>query len=231
MNVRCSKILVVEDDPLVNHAVGSALRKAGYEVSRCENGKDALHLHQTEHFDVILLDLGLPDIDGIEVLTEIRRHNENTPVLILTARDSIKDRVLGLDEGADDYLVKPFSIKELEARIRMLSRRINIGRETSLTCADLSLDKEGRVATRGGEELFLSPREFDLLMYFMERCGEVITRTMLAEDVWHYKSRVTPINNIIDVQMHRLRDKVDKAYPVKLIHTVRGIGFILKESE
>jgi two-component system copper resistance phosphate regulon response regulator CusR len=225
------KILVVEDDMKVSHTVSTSLRKAGYDTARFGSGKDALEFLSGERVDLVLLDLGLPDIDGLDVLLEIRTQSPGTPVLILTARDAVKDRVAGLDAGADDYLVKPFSLSELEARVRALSRRVDIGREAVLSCEDLELDTQARSATRNAEEIVLSPREFDLLVYLVERQGEVVTRTMLAEDVWHYTSRVTPIDNVIDVQMHRLREKIQSGHETKLLHTVRGVGFTLKAPE
>jgi DNA-binding response OmpR family regulator len=153
------------------------------------------------------------------------------PVLILTARDAVKDRIAGLDGGADDYLVKPFSLSELLARVRALARRVELGRQTVFKCADLELDNGTRTAVRAGQALDLSPREFDLLRYFLERQGQVITRSMLARDVWKYNSRVTPIDNVIDVQMSRLREKLDKPCAAPLIHTVRGVGFSIGAPE
>ena len=219
------QVLIVEDDPKVAHSVFASLRKHGFHGFRCGAAAEAIHCFEGEHIDIVVLDLGLPDRDGMEVLRHIREKRSAIPVLILTARDAIKDRIAGLDGGADDYLVKPFSLSELLARLRALARRIELGRQSTLRCEDLELDTANRTATRAGQRLDLSPREFDLLHYLLERQSQVVTRSMLARDVWKYNSRVTPIDNVIDVQMSRLRDKVDKPYTTGLIHTVRGVGF------
>jgi len=219
------QILVVEDDPKVAHSIFASLREHGFQAFRCGTAADAIARFETEHVDIVVLDLGLPDVDGMEVLRHIRTKGPSVPVLILTARDAVKDRIAGLDGGADDYLVKPFSLSELLARLRALARRVELGRQTTLNCQDLELDLATRTATRAGQRLDLSPREFDLLRYLLERQGQVVTRSMLSRDVWKYNSRVTPIDNVIDVQMTRLRDKVDKPFATGLIHTVRGVGF------
>jgi DNA-binding response OmpR family regulator len=220
-----SHVLVVEDDPKVAQTLCASLRQGGFTAHRCGSGEQALRLFETERVDLVILDLGLPDTDGMEVLRRIRTESPGLPVLILTARDAVKDRIAGLDGGADDYLVKPFSLSELLARIRALSRRAERSRQARISCGDLDLDTDIRSATRAGQAINLSPREFDLLLYLVERQGQVITRSMLARDVWKYTSRVTPIDNVIDVQMSRLRDKVDKPFPAALIRTVRGVGF------
>jgi DNA-binding response OmpR family regulator len=219
------QILVVEDDPKVAHSVSASLREQGFLVFRCGTATDAIDRFEGEHVDIVVLDLGLPDVDGMEVLRRIRIKSPHVPVLILTARDAVKDRIAGLDAGADDYLVKPFSLSELLARLRALERRVELGRQPVLRCEDLELDVATRTATRAGQRLDLSPRELDLLRYLLERRGQVVTRSMLSRDVWKYNSRVTPIDNVVDVQMSRLRDKVDKPYATHLIQTVRGVGF------
>jgi len=222
----CS-VLVVEDDAKVSHTIVASLRESGLHAVRCGTAAEAVARLDTTRVDVAVLDLGLPDRDGMEVLRHIRSKSPSLPVLILTARDAVQDRIIGLDGGADDYLVKPFSLPELLARIRALVRRVELGRQTVLTCEDLEVDTASRTAKRAGQLLDLSPREFDLLRYLLEHQGEVVTRTMLAADVWKYHSRVTPIDNVIDVQMSRMREKVDKPFPRALIHTVRGVGFTL----
>ena len=222
------EVVVVEDDPKVAQAVVVSLRREGLGAARCATGREALARFDTARVDLVILDLGLPDLDGLEVLRRLRRRSPGTPVLILTARDAVRDRVAGLDAGADDYLVKPFSLPELVARVRALARRVERAHQARLRCADLELDVTGRLARRAGQELVLSPRELDLLHYLLQRQGEVVTRSMLAQDVWKYTSRVTPIDNVIDVQVSRLRDKVDKPFAEPLIHTVRGVGFILE---
>lgn len=221
------QILVVEDDAKVAHSVSASLAQHGFRALRCGTGEDAIARFENEHVDILVLDLGLPDFDGMDVLRRVRSKSPGIPVLILTARDAVKDRIAGLDAGADDYLVKPFSLSELLARIRALARRVDLGRQSTLACADLELDITNRSARRAGQLLNLSPREFELLRYLLERQGQVVTRSMLAREVWKYTSRVTPIDNIIDVQMSRLREKVDKPCPVGLIQTVRGVGFTI----
>lgn len=225
------QVLVVEDDPKLAYAMAASLREQGLCPIRCGNGQEALHHFEQSHVDIVILDLGLPDMDGMDVLRRIRARSPAVPLLILTARDAVLDRVAGLDGGADDYLVKPVSLSELQARIRALARRVELGRQPTLTCADLELDPLNRTAVRAGKTLDLSPREFDLLHYLVERRGQVVTRSMLAHDVWKYTSRATPIDNIIDVQVSRLREKVDKPFGVGLIRTVRGVGFTVGPSE
>lgn len=223
-------ILIVEDDDKVSHAISTSLREQGFGTIRCGTGEEAHARLQDSHVDLVLLDLGLPDMDGLEVLQQLRASTRTIPVLILTARDAVSDRIAGLDTGADDYLVKPFSMPELHARVRALHRRVELGRTSSLSCGDLEVDLAKRSAQRDGQSLDLSPKDFDLLWYLLEHQGEVVTRTMLAEEVWKYSSRATPIDNVIDVQMSRLRDKVDKPFDQRLIHTVRGVGFTMGES-
>lgn len=224
-------MLVVEDDPKVAQSLYASMIQHGFQAFRCRTGEEAITRFETEHVDVVVLDLGLPDVDGMEVLRRIRVKSSSLPVLILTARDALKDRIAGLDGGADDYLIKPFSLSELLARLRALARRVELGRQSTLTCEDLNLDSAKRAAVRAGQLLDLSPREFDLLRYLLERQGQVVTRSMLSRDVWKYNSRVTPIDNVIDVQMSRLRDKVDKPFPKNLIQTVRGVGFTIGATE
>ena len=183
------------------------------------------------HFDLILLDVTLPARSGLEVLGDIRRAGLKTPVLILTSRDSIEDRVHGLDAGADDYLVKPFAFPELLARVRALMRRNLPPASSSLQIADLSLEMEGRTAMRAGKKLELTAREFDLLEYLLVNRGIVVSREMLAREVWKQVMRYTPLDNVIDVQITRLRRKLDGEFQKKLLHTVRGVGFVLRENE
>lgn len=221
------EILLVEDDAKLAHTIVSSLRSKAIHVLRCRTGEDAEERFDQGRIDLVILDLGLPDMDGMEVLARIRARTPSTPVLILTARDAVTDRVAGLDGGADDYLVKPVSLSELHARVRALARRVKLGRQSVLSCEDLHVDAVRRTATRAGTQLDLSPREFDLLAYLIDHHGEVVTRSMLARDVWKYHSRVTPIDNIVDVQVSRLREKVEKPFGTPLIHTVRGVGFVM----
>jgi len=182
-------------------------------------------------FDLIVLDLMLPGRDRIEVLTTLRKRGMQTPVLILTAKDTIEDRVLGLDSGADDYLIKPFAFPELLARIRALLRRGRTDQVLRLKVGDLEMDLAPRKVIQGSQLLDLTAREFELLEYLLRHHNQFVSREMLTRDVWKEPSRATPLDNVIDVHIARLRKKVDQDFPVKLIHTVRGVGFILREGE
>lgn len=224
-------ILLVEDERKLAEAVAEGLQGEGYAVTVAPSGEDALSSVRRLHFDLVLLDVMLPRRSGLDLLADMRRTGLNVPVLILTSRDSIEDRVLGLDAGADDYLVKPFAFAELLARIRALMRRNLPASPSSLRIADLTLELDGRTATRGGRKLDLTAREFDLLEYLMLNCGSVVSREMLAREVWKQVMRYTPLDNVIDVQITRLRRKLDSDFPGKLLHTVRGVGFVLREDE
>jgi DNA-binding response OmpR family regulator len=193
-------------------------------------GEDAFFRLNTETFDLILLDLGLPGRDGLQILTTLRGQGVKTPVLVLTARDTLQDRVAGLDSGADDYLVKPFAFAELLARIRALMRR-GQGEAPRLAVGDLRMDLITRKVTRAGEPVELTVREFELLEYLMRFEGQVVSRETLARDVWKETARTTPLDNVIDVHIARLRRKVDVDRAIKMIHTVRGVGFMLREGE
>jgi two-component system copper resistance phosphate regulon response regulator CusR len=182
-----------------------------------------------EAFRLVVLDWMLPGHDGLHILEQMRASGLRTPVLLLTARDAIEDRVLGLDSGADDYLVKPFAFAELLARIRLLLRRGSEAEPLRKQIADLVLDLESRRVTRGKEEVVLRPREFDLLAYLLRHQGQTVTRKMLAHDVWREPRRATPLDNVIDVHVTHLRRKIDEGRETKLIHTIRGVGFVLRE--
>lgn len=223
------RILVVEDEKKVAKALGDGLGAQGYEVAVAHTGEEGFFQLNEHTFDLVLLDLMLPGRDGYEVLGAMRKRGMTTPVLILTARDAIEDRVLGLDTGADDYLVKPFAFPELLARIRALLRRGATEPATRLRLADLEMDVMARRAVRNSHGLHLTAREFELLEYLLRHRGEVVSREMLARDVWQTPSRATPIDNVIDVHIARLRRKVDDPFEQKLIHTVRGIGFVARE--
>jgi DNA-binding response OmpR family regulator len=225
------RLLVVEDEPKIARVVAEALRSDHYDVAVAGNGEDGFFRASAEVFDLVVLDVMLPGRSGFEILQALRQRLVHTPVLILTARDSIDDRVVGLDLGADDYLVKPFAIPELLARIRALLRRGRPSDVLRLKAADLELDIVARRATRGERPLDLTVREFDLLEYLLRHQGHLVSREMLAHDVWKEPRRATPIDNVIDVQMTRLRRKVDAAGAPRLIHTVRGVGFVLREDE
>lgn len=222
------RALIVEDDGKVAGALKAGLTAEGYEAVVSRTGEDGYFRATTEPFDVIVLDLGLPGRDGLEILSGLRGRGLTVPVLVLTARDTVEDRVSGLDHGADDYLVKPFAFAELLARLRSLLRRGKSDQSLRLVMADLELDPITRVAQRAGIMIDLTAREFDLLAYLLRYQGQVVSREMLARDVWKEPSRGTPLDNVIDVHVTRLRRKIDADAPQKLIHTLRGVGFTLK---
>jgi len=225
------RILVVEDEAKVAKALKEGLEAEHYEVMVARTGEEGFFLANAQTFDLVVLDLMLPGRDGIEVLNTLRKQGLQTPVLILTARDTVEDRVVGLDSGADDYLVKPFAFPELVARIRALLRRGRSDQVLRLKLADLEMDLVTHTAMRGGQALALTAREFDLLEYLLRQQGHVVSREMLARDVWKETSRATPLDNVIDVHVARLRRKVDGPFDVKLLQTVRGVGFVLREGE
>jgi two-component system, OmpR family, copper resistance phosphate regulon response regulator CusR len=225
------RILVVEDELKVANALKEGLEDERYEAVIAHTGEDAFFRINTEQFDVILLDVMLPGRDGLQILTSIRKHGINTPVLLLTARDSLQDRVAGLNSGADDYLVKPFAFAELVARIRALLRRGRTAETLRLSVGDLDMDLVTRKVLRAGRSVELTTREFELLEYLLRHQGQVVLRDTLAREVWKETTRGTPLNNVIDVHIARLRRKVDLDQPVKLIHTIRGVGFMLREGE
>ncbi len=224
-----SRILVVEDESKVARALREGLERQGYEVVIAPNGEEGFFLVNAEKFDLVLLDLMLPGRDGLQVLSTLRKRGLQTPVLILTARDAIEDRVEGLDKGADDYLVKPFAFPELLARVRALLRRSE--QAPQLRLADLEMDVITRKAKRRGQYLELTAREFELLEYLLRHKEQVVSREMLARNVWKEPARATPLDNVMDVHINRLRRKVDEPFDRKLIHTVRGVGFVLREEE
>jgi len=225
------RILVVEDEQKVADALREGLEDDGYDVVVERTGEGAFFRVNTETFDVVLLDLTLPGRDGLEILRALRKRRMETPVLVLTARDSLEDRVTGLDAGADDYLVKPFAFAELLARIRALVRRGRVADAPRLSVGDLEMDLVTRKVLRGGRQVDLTVREFELLEFLMRYQGQVVSRETLARDVWKETARTTPLDNVIDVHIARLRRKVDLEQAVKLIHTVRGVGFMLREGE
>jgi DNA-binding response OmpR family regulator len=225
------RILVVEDEQKVADALREGLEAEKYDVVVERTGEAAFFRVNTETFDAVLLDLGLPGRDGLEILRAIRAREMRTPVLVLTARDSLQDRITGLDTGADDYLVKPFAFAELVARIRALVRRGRAADSPRLAAGDLDVDLISRKVTRGGKPVELTVREFELLVYLLRHQGQVVPRETLARDVWQETARTTPLDNVIDVHIARLRRKVDADQPVKMIHTVRGVGFMLREGE
>ena len=225
------RILIVEDEKKVADAVREGLSGEHYEAVVARTGEDAFFRINTETFDVILLDIMLPGRDGLEVLKTIRAQGVTTPVLILTARHTLEDRIVGLDAGADDYLVKPFAFAELLARIRALLRRGRPEDTLRLQVGDLEMDLVTRKVARSGATIELTAREYELLEYLMRHGGQDVPRETLARDVWKETDRGTPLNNVIDVHIARLRRKVDQDPWTKLIHTVRGVGFVLRSDE
>jgi two-component system copper resistance phosphate regulon response regulator CusR len=223
------RVLIVEDDEKTACALASGLQAEGFSAAIKHTGEAGLSALAVESFDVIVLDWMLPGRDGLEVLKALRARGMATPVLLLTARDAVADRVLGLESGADDYLIKPFAFAELVARVRSLVRRVPVAEPLRRRLADLTLDLETRTVWRGEQRIELTSREFDLLAYLMRQPGQVVTREMLAKDVWRETKRVTPLDNVIDVHIGHLRRKVDEGRRTTLIQTVRGVGFVLRE--
>jgi two-component system, OmpR family, copper resistance phosphate regulon response regulator CusR len=219
---------VVEDERKVARALEEGLEGESYTVALAHTGEEGFFLANSERFDLVILDIMLPGRNGIEVLSAMRKGGLRTPVLVLTAKDAVEDRVLGLDAGADDYLVKPFAFPELSARVRALLRRGKAETPLTLQLEDLQMDIVSRTVKRGDQELDLTTREYELLEYLLRHQGQVVSREMLARDVWKETVRHSPLDNVIDVHMVRVRRKVDEGVATKLVHTVRGVGFVLK---
>ena len=221
------RILVIEDDEETAAYVVGGLEEEGHTITRAANGRDGLFLGASETFDLLVVDRMLPELDGLSVVKTLRSGKIETPVLFLTTMSGINDRVSGLEAGGDDYLVKPFAFAELVARVNALGRRPRrIATETQFKVADLELDLLSRVVKRAGREIALQPREFRLLEYLMRHAGQVVTRTMLLENVWDY--HFDPRTNIVESHLSRLRTKVDKGFSPELIHTVRGAGYCVR---
>jgi len=223
------QILIVEDESKLAYALQQGLEEEDYSAAVALSGEEALRWLERGTPDLVLLDVMLPKRNGLSVLRELRRDGLPVPVLLLTALDSVEDRVLGLDAGADDYLVKPFAFPELLARVRALLRRTATAPQSTLDFDGLHMDLAGRTTSRDGVALELTSREFDLLEYLMLNRGRVVSREMLTRDVWKETLRYTSLDNVIDVQIARLRRKIDDPFDAKLLHTVRGIGFVLRE--
>jgi two-component system OmpR family response regulator len=219
--------LLIEDDDSIAEFVARGLREAGFAVDRSSDGAEGLASALRQDYDVAVVDLMLPKRSGLSVIEELRRKGVLTPVLILSARQTVDDRVRGLQTGGDDYLTKPFAFAELLARVQALVRRATRSPEpTTLTVEDLVLDLLSRRVTRAGTPIDLRPREFTLLEYLMRNAGKVVSKTMILSHVWEYN--FDPQTNIVDVLVSRLRDKVDRSFESKLIHTVRGVGYVLR---
>jgi len=221
------RILIVEDEKRLSSFLRRALREDGYAVDLCHDGVEGSHLALSENYDAILLDLQLPGQDGMSILRELRRKKKKTPVIVLTARDTVKDRVLGLDEGADDYLVKPFSLDELRARVRAIFRRGTGTPSTVLTFSDLSMNLVDRSVQRAGRPITLTQKEFSLLEYLLRNPEAVLSRTSIGEHVWNYDFDWG--SNVVDVFINQLRNKTEEKGEPRLIQTVRGVGYVLRE--
>jgi two-component system OmpR family response regulator len=222
------RILFVEDDRAIASFVVKGLKEANHVVDHVDNGEDGLHRALTEEYDLAIIDIMLPKLDGLSLIKELRRYNPNIPVIILSAKRSIDDVVTGLEIGSDDYLTKPFAFAELIARIQALARRAKgLPETTRLTVADLTMDLLTREVKRSERLINLQPREFALLEYLMRNVGRLVTKTMIMEHVWDYN--FDPQTNVVEARISRLREKIDKEFEKRLIHTVRGAGYILKE--
>ena len=223
------RLLLVEDDPKIASFIEKGLKQAGFAVDHAGNGEDGLHMAQTEPYDTAIIDIMLPKLDGLSLIETLRNQKINTPVLILSAKRSVDDRVLGIQRGGDDYLVKPFAFSELLVRVQALIRRATGATEpSSLTVGDLSVDLLKRQVYRSGEKIELQPREFALLEYLMRNAERTVSKTMILEHIWDF--HFDPQTNVVDVLVCRLRGKIDKEFSNKVIHTVRGVGYVLKES-
>ena len=223
------RVLLIEDDEKVFSLVARGLKEAGFAVDRAADGEEGLHLALTEPYDTAIVDIMLPKLDGLRLIEELRRQKVNTPILILSAKRSLDDRVRGLQGGSDDYLTKPFAFSELLARVQALIRRASaVSEPTSLVIGDLSINLMTRVVRRGDKEITLQPKEFALLEYLARNAGKVVSRTMIMEHVWEYN--FDPMTNVVEARICKLRDKIDKDHDTKLLHTVWGAGYVLKET-
>lgn len=223
------RLLLVEDDDKIAYFITKGLKEAGFAVDRASNGEDGLHLALTEPYDVAIIDIMLPKLSGLQVIEEMRQNKIHTPVLILSAKRTVDDRVKGLRTGGDDYLIKPFAFSELLARVQALVRRATqMTSPTRITIGELTLDIAKRKVDRAGMEIVLQPLEFSLLEYLMRNTGYVVSKTMIMEHVWDYN--FNPRTNVVESRICYLRDKIDKNFETKLIHTIRGVGYVLKES-
>ena len=229
MELRNMRILLVEDDSSIASFILQGLKQAGYAVDHATDGEQGLHMALTESYDTAIVDIMLPKIDGLTLIEKLRANSLLTPVIILSAKRTVDDRVKGLQSGGDDYLTKPFAFSELLARIQALIRRATHTTEpTTLTVGELTMNLLTREVKRGNVRLDLQPREFSLLEYLMRNANRVVSKTMILEHVWDYN--FDPQTNVVDVLVCRLRSKVDKEFPRKMIHTIRGVGYVLKAS-
>jgi DNA-binding response OmpR family regulator len=224
-------ILIIEDETKVANALRAGLEAEHYEVTVATTGEEGFFLANQASFDLLLLDLMLPRRDGIDVLATLRKRGIQTPIFVLTAKDTVEDRVIGLDQGADDYLTKPFAFAELLARIRALLRRGRMDQILKLQHEDLEMDLVTHKVSRGGKSIDLTAKELEILEYLLRHSGTVVSREMFARDVWHATARATPLDNVIDVTIARLRRKIDEPNERKLLQTVRGVGYMLGGGE
>ena len=223
------RVLLIEDDLKTASFISKGLKEAGFAVDHVTDGESGLHMASVEPYDAAIVDIMLPKMDGLTLIETLRQEKINTPVIILSAKRAVDDRVKGLQRGGDDYLTKPFAFSELLARVQGLIRRSSgVSEPTSLTFSELSIDLLTRAVERAGKEIDLQPREFALLAYLMRNQGKVVSKTMIMEHVWNYN--FDPQTNVVETRICRLRDKVDKGFGKKLIHTIRGVGYVLKES-
>ncbi len=220
------KILVVEDEKDLNLLIIKMLKKAGYSADGCCDGREALDYLAGSDYDAILLDVMMPNMNGYELLKKLRDRGDDISILMLTAKDAVEDRVKGLDLGADDYLIKPFSVDELLARIRAMTRKRNGNKTNLMSLEDLTIDISRRTVVRSGQEIQLIPKEFSILEYMMRNQGIVLSRERLENQIWNYE--YSGSSNSVDVYMSRLRKKIDSGHEVKLLHTIRGVGWVLK---
>lgn len=221
------RVLIVEDDVQIASFVTRGLQQAGFAVDHVADGESGLHMARVNSYDVLVVDLMLPRQDGFSLVEALRSHGDLTPVLILSARSSLDDKLRGFRVGSDDYLTKPFSFAELLARLQALLRRVTRGQSQSqLSAGDLRMDLLSRRVSRADKDIELQPREFALLEYLMRNAGNVVSKTMILEHVWDY--HFDPQTNVVDVLVHRLRSKIDRGFDTKLLHTLRGVGYVLK---
>ncbi len=223
------RVLIIEDDMSLNRIISKHLKEEGYAVDSCFDGEDGLAYIEAMRYDCVILDWMLPKRDGISVLKECRENGCTSPVLMLTARDSVMDRVSGLDTGADDYLVKPFAFDELMARIRAIMRRKEENKQTVFTLSDLTMDTTTHIVVRAGRKITLTSKEYALLEYFLRNQGIVLTRSQISDHVWNYDFDYD--SNVVDVYVRYLRNKIDRGFDTPLLHTVRGFGYVLRSDE
>jgi two-component system OmpR family response regulator len=223
------RVLIIEDDQQIASFVTKGLKQAGFAVDHISDGEEGLQMAELNPYDVMVIDIMLPGLDGFSVIESLRSKGNTIPILVLSARGSLDDRLKGFRSGSDDYLTKPFSFAELQARLQALLRRTTRGQGLNvLETGDLKMDLLSRRVSRGDREIGLQPREFMLLEYLMRNSGNVVSKTMILEHVWDY--HFDPQTNVVDVLVHRLRTKIDKDFPQKLLHTIRGVGYVLKVS-